>query len=231
MSKIISETGKNLDIVIVTKTAEDWRTFACWYSVSKKLPDARILLICNRTNRVELQYYQWAKRLQVPHLYNNPFCNEPIGDRLANFRTAWNHGLKGDSLLLLDYSTMVVDVLDNFWLSLMNDDCPGLIWDENVALSRKLDDKCYDYFLNNFMFKGNFDGLPIDMRVVCPEAKTALKPVSIVGTHKGCGRWIDTLKGCPFSNADAFIDDNMTINEHRIVGLWRKMVALYSVVN
>ena len=228
---MINKTGENLDVVILTKTAEDWRTFACWYSVSKNLPDARVFILCNRTTRVEFQYFQWVKRLGLRHCYTNPFCNEPIGDRLANLDTAGLHGFNGGVTLLLDHSTMVVDTLDDSWLALLNDPDPRFIMDEHVAVARRVNTELLKSMMNTFMFTGKFDNLPVEVYGMCQEAKEEGDLRSIVSTNKGCGRWIHTMKGCPFSNADGLLADEMTVNELRVVALWRKMVALYYAVN
>lgn len=228
---MISKTGENLDVVILTRTAEDWRAFACWYSVTKNLPEARVFLICNRTTKVEFQYYQWAKRLNLPHVYTNPFCNEPIGDLLGNINTAKIHGFGNETTLFLNYSTMVVGTLDEKWHSLINDPEPLLVIDEYVSLSRHIEKKILESIINKFLFTGKFEGLPVLSQNLCPEAKFTTESECIVGTDKGCGRWIDTMKGCPFSNADGLLVDDMTVNELRIMNLWRKMVALYSAVN
>lgn len=228
---MISNTGENLDVVILTRTAEDWRSFACWYSVMKNLPDAKVFLLCNRTTKVEFQFYQWAKRLRIPHTYSNPFCNEPIGDRLFNLGTATLHGFNRNAALLLDYSCVVVDSLDDAWLSLFNDPGPRFFLDVNVAVARQIDRTLLDKMTNQFMFTGKFEGLPVEVKNLTSDAKEAADLISIVTTNKGCGRWIDTMKGCPFSNAEGLLADDMTVNELRVIGLWRKMVALYSTVN
>jgi hypothetical protein len=222
---MISETGENLNVVILTQTAEDWRTFASWYSVRNNLPDAAISILCHRTTRVEFQYYQWAKRLEVPLKFINPFYKEPVGDKLYDLKL----NLK-DKVLMLDYKVMAIDLLSNEWLNIFNNDEPRLIIDEHCVVSNNITTKMLDSVIDNYSFKGNLVE-PAILDKLVNEAKDMEDLACMVSYSKGCGKWIDTMRGCPFSNADGFVTDSMTVNELRIVQLWRKMVALFSAVN
>jgi len=225
---MISMTGANLDVVILARMGESWRAFSTWYSITKNLPDAHVSVICFRSTQVDIQGYHWAKRLSVPFCYLNPSCNEPIGDRLTILDRSFRHN---SGFLLLDYSTIVIRPLDETWLELLNDPEPGLLIDDHILVARQINEGLLEKMRTQFLFTGFFEGLPVECGSLCPEAKESEDPASIVTTTKGCGRWIDTLKVCPFSHTEAILCDDMTINERRIVELWRKMVPLYDVAN
>lgn len=222
---MISETGENLSVVIRTQTAEDWKTFATWYSIQKNLPDATVSILCHRTTRVEFQFYQWAKRLNVPIKFINPFYKEKLGDQLYDLKI----NLK-DVVLMLDYYAVVTDVLPPDWLDLLNNPEPLLVIDDHCVLSRRVAADVLDGVIDHYAFKGSLREPAITTSLI-PEAKDAEDPSAVVSYAKGCGKWIDTMRGCPFSNADGLILDRMTVNEMRIVQLWRKMVALFGAVN
>lgn len=221
---MISETGENLDVIILTQTAEDWRTFATWYSVQANLPDASVSILCHRTTRVEFQFYQWAKRLNIPLKIVTPFYKEQIGDKLNALKLHMS-----TNVLILDYTTLVLDVLSKDWIDMFSGD-PKLIIDDHCVTSRNITIEDMDLVINNFVFTGTLKA-PAERKLLLPEAKECEEPLAIATYSKGCGKWIDTMRGCPFSNADGLIGDSMTVNELRIVQLWRRMVALFSAVN
>ena len=66
---------------------------------------------------------------------------------------------------------------------------------------------------------------------ICVDAKLCQDVHPLVTYHKGCGKWIDRSKGCPFSSAGGLVTPDLTVNETRIIELWKKMVPLYQVVN
>jgi hypothetical protein len=225
---MISETGEDLKVVILTQTAEDWRAFASWYSVRTNLPDALVSIICHRTTRVEFQYYQWAKRLKIPLKFVSPFYKERIGDTLSDLK-----GLPliaNDKVLMLDYTTVVIDVLSPEWLAIFNNEDPRLIIDDHCLVSNNMTREMVDAAIDNYTFTGDLKE-PVALKQLVFEAKDSEERAAIVSYAKGCGKWIDTMIGCPFSNADGLVHDSMTVNELRIVNLWRKMVALFSTVN
>ena len=222
---MINATGENLKVVVVTQTAEDWRAFATWYSVQKYLPDAAVSLLVHRTTRVEVQYYQWAKRLRVPIKFINPYYKEKVGDQLYDLKLSLSN-----PVLMLDYTTVLTDVLDAGWLSRLNSTTPILAMDEHAWFARLVDPKRLDDIINEYIFTGK-QSPPVVVSTLISEAKDSDEPQPIVSYAKGCGRWIDTMKGCPFSNADGLVADGMTVNELRIVQLWRNMVALFSAVS
>jgi hypothetical protein len=68
------------------------------------------------------------------------------------------------------------------------------------------------------------------MGALCHEAKLENTPQTIVSYKEGCGKWLNTAKGCPFSNAAGLVSEDMTPNERSVIELWDKMVPVYSAV-
>lgn len=57
--------GRNLSIVIECecKPMDNWLTFASWYSVTKTLPEAEVVIACKRA-LTEKQYFIWCRRIK-----------------------------------------------------------------------------------------------------------------------------------------------------------------------
>lgn len=224
----ITETGENLDVVILTSTADDWRAFGTWYSIYKNWPDAKIVMSCVRNNKIEFQYYQWAKRLNLPIFYTKKIYDDPYLHYLQIYRESKR--FVRDKVLLLPTDMMVIDMLDEKLLELMNnkDNSTSIdnnIWYFNEVSVLEAKDMMDDIGLSDQPLAGKYQ--PVSLY---KEAKESVELSPIVSYIKGCGRWIHTMQGCPFSSASGFITDDMTVNERRIIELWRKMVSLYSVV-
>ncbi|RDJ35318.1 MAG: hypothetical protein DWQ19_10920 [Crenarchaeota archaeon] len=66
---IISPTGKNLDIVISCDFLphHNWMSFASWYSIYKNLPDAKVRILCKRTQFVS-DFFKWTFKCKVPFI-------------------------------------------------------------------------------------------------------------------------------------------------------------------
>lgn len=80
-----------------------------------------------------------------------------------------------------------------------------------------------DEILNDVLL----DAKTLEINEFCHEAKETETLSSIVSYQKGCGKWIHKLKGCPFSNAAGLVTSDMTVNEIRIIDLWKRMCQLY----
>lgn len=63
----ISSTGDNLSVLISCKytVCDNWMAFLAWYSMSKNLPDAKVLIACNRT-QMNSPLFGWTKKCKVP---------------------------------------------------------------------------------------------------------------------------------------------------------------------
>lgn len=219
---MITATGENLDIVIAAKTGDHWRAFATWYSVFKNLPDARVFLALNRTTRVEVQNFEWAKRLNLPHVYLNPPYHDDLSNRLHMIDVAQKRGFR-ERVLLITSAVMAVDVLDDHTISLFENH--PILSNENALYVNM----ATQGVLGDMGF-ANDESLKIDTTPFCFEVKDDNDFRSLVSYDKGCGKWIDRVKGCPFSNASSLVVDQMTVNEMRIIELWQKMVPLGNAV-
>lgn len=212
--------GENLNILILTEPTHDWLAFSSWYSITKNLPHAKIAIVCVRNLEVGFQYFQWMKRLRVPHRFINPADRQP--ETILNALLLANtEGLieDGRDTLVITSHVMTVQELG----SLPNTTCwagHNCLWvpQASAAVVKNLVD---EYMLTD---------LKLSEVHFIQEAKDASFPCTFVSIHKGVGTWIDTKKGCPFSSAASVMAEDITVNELRIVELWRKMVSLYNAV-
>ncbi len=204
---MITESGENLDIIIETDESDDWRTFQSWYSVFKNLPDANITVVCNRNKRIEFQYFQWLRRLKINHFYQNM----PENRFFTSLNMSRSRKFSENDALIIRCGTMVTSLLDDSLLKLMsNEKC---ILNEDVAYVKK-----------------DFSTETPNTTPIAFEAKDTENGQCLITFNKGCGRWINSMRGCPFSSANAFVTNNLTVNELRIINLWKQMPPLYSVV-
>ena len=219
---MIEETGKNLNILITTEPGKDWQTFMSWYSVFKNAPDAKVTIACQRNKETPFQLYQWAKKVNVPVVHHDPFAKEPndpfFQDKILNRLNAIKiSGIK-ENLLVLSPLVIIAETFDPKITEVAE------LFDEKVWFLQRvnIDERIDSHVLEGVNIK--------QTNSVCVEAKECDEPACLVSLKKGCGKWIDTSKGCPFSNAAGLALETMTINEHRIIDLWKKLCPLYSVL-
>jgi hypothetical protein len=224
---MITKTGQNLSVLIITETGKDWQTFATWYSIYKNLPDAKTAIISHRTGDTPYMLLQWTKRLNVPTIHRWPFTKGDTTNETVNWLDAINMAHKekmvGEEVLIVKPLTMALSDLDQKTLLTLNKF--NLLVNEAMWFMRnqnynKLIDKC---FLEDAEFEVSSEKLYV-------EAKETDEPACLVSYKKGCGKWIDTAKGCPFSSAGGLVTLTMTANEHKVISLWEKMVSLYNAV-
>lgn len=221
---MITETGKNLSVLITTETGKDWETFGTWYSIYKNLPDAKIAISIARNEETPFQYFQWTKRIDIPVLRHNVFDTEnPITSRLDAIGKAISLKMINSPVLVVDALVMAIDVLDENLLEKLNSD--SNIFDNDVWFLKQSN---ISNMLNTFLLEQN--PIKIQEKSLCEEAKESQNIRSLVSYKKGCGKWIDKLKGCPFSNANGLMIADMNACENRIIDLWKRMCTLYSVV-
>jgi len=62
----ISSTGEGLDILMRCQASflQNWMTFASWYSIQKNLPDANVVIACERSVQ-ETEFFHWTGRCKV----------------------------------------------------------------------------------------------------------------------------------------------------------------------
>lgn len=221
---MITETGDGLSVLIVTETGQDWQTFATWYSIFKNLPLAKVAITSARNDQTPFQYFQWCKRLSVPVLRHAQFDpKDKISTQLDAINKALTQKIVTSPVLVLPPLVMAVDVFDQKLLTLLNQE--RQIIDNDVWF---LKEPNMDALMNAYLIDGKFD--VVKENSLCVEAKDTEEIHPVVSYRKGCGKWIDTLKGCPFSNANGLMTASMTSNENRVFDLWKRMCNLYSVV-
>jgi hypothetical protein len=216
----MNDTGKDISVIIATEADQNWQTFATWYSCSKNLPEASVRIICARNNSTPFQYFQWAKRLSIPVIHYTPLdTTDTTASRLDVLRK-----LSALNLLVLNSSVMVIDTLEADMIRAMEKQ--DEIFDSEAWFLKNYN---LTSLMNEYMLEGT--GVNVEQNVLCSEVKTAENPRALVSCTKGCGKWIHTLKGCPFSNVNGLMTTEMNVSEKRVFDLWRQMCYLYSVVN
>ena len=221
---MIGETGKNLSVLIVTEPDKNWETFETWYSIFKNLPDARVAIGCQRTPSIPFQLFQWARRLKLNLFFHNPFThNDPVANRLDAIHRAIGRKMVDINILVIPPLIMSIDVLDHQTITEMQE---KNIWmDECVWFLQKpnIKEMINQHFLEEKEI--HYDPIPL-----CVEANETAEVSWLVSHQKGCGKWIDTLRGCPFSSAAGLATMAMTVNEHRIIELWKRMCPIYNAL-
>lgn len=212
--------GENLNVLILTEPTHDWLAFSSWYSINKKLPEAKVAAVCVRNLEVGFQYFQWMKRMRIPHRFVNP-ADKREETVLNALLTANTEGLlpDGRDTLVITSHVMALQSLE----AMPRDACwagSDCLWVPNATTA------VIKGLINNYMLAD----LDLSELHFIPEAKEAINPGTFVSIRKGVGTWIDTKKGCPFSSAASVMAEDITVNELRIVELWRKMVSLYNAV-
>lgn len=205
----------SLDVIIVTEVTQNWQTFATWYSANEHLSDANISIKCIRGTETPFQFFQWTKRLQIPISYTKRVFEDDISNLLSIGVDFLAGSTSENDLLILTPKTMVLEEPKKFETSLCS---------EAVAY-----EKANEVGVKIMLNARQLQGAKVQpLNTMCKEAKETDEPTSIVSYKNGCGRWIDRLKGCPFSNAAGLASDDMTVNEHRIIETWKRLVPLYN---
>lgn len=63
--------GNGLTVVIQCEAngADNFLAFASWYSLTKNLPDAEVIIVCQRPTEIEMDVFPWVYRVKVPFFY------------------------------------------------------------------------------------------------------------------------------------------------------------------
>jgi len=223
---MITELGDNLHVLFVPKVGEDWEIFASWYSVNKNLPYASTSLVYTiEEDTIVFQLFQWAKRLEIPTCGLSDRKDNLLNSIVALYKTLKEVNkpiliVPSLHMVLKPLPTEIIDVLNNRG---------ELIWDQTGIGLCTMTAKNLEDAWNAYALTGTIPNL--QQLSVIVEAKETEESKSLVSYKKGCGKWIHTKKGCPFASAGGLVDEVMTINEQKIVDLWRKMVPLYSSIS
>jgi len=67
----ISSLGRNLNILIPCDytISHNWMSFFCWYSISKNLPEASVIIACNR-NKMDKNLFFWTRRCKIKCVFH-----------------------------------------------------------------------------------------------------------------------------------------------------------------
>lgn len=216
---MVGTTGSGLSVLILAEPGQNWQAFATWYSFYKNLPEAHVAVVVLRNGNTPFEFFQWAKRLKVPMVCRNPLSDDPVLNKLDALK---HSGLQG-SVLIVSPLVAAIDSFDKKTVSVLNKE--DEIFENHV------------WYLQNPNPTALLDAVGLGEKLIsnkddrlCVEAKETESLMSIVSYEKGCGRWINTAKGCPFSSAGGLTCSGMTANETRVNNLWRQMAALYNAV-
>ena len=206
--------------VIRSGPARDWQAFCTWYSLQKAMPDIQSHIVIEQNPRKSLfGNYLWAKKLHIPQTIDPLEKNSP-----KLFLT----------MLSILFQKKVIHDQQPFFIVKDNVVCLKETNASNLKISQDLCFACgtssleeieqitNDYFIdsNTFDFGNIKEYGPVKDRRV----------FNFVNIDDGCGSWINTIKGCPFSAADRFASEDMTNNEKKVIDEWKKMTALYQAI-
>lgn len=230
----ISPSGKNLNIVIsnIASITHEWMTFSSWYSIFKNAPDSHVSFVSQRSSSQIHQLFNWADRLPIPYMYYNSASDESqYINKLLSLKALLQRKLTKTPLLCIDPDIILTESIDvdnlNEFLeknkAIQSED--KKVW--FIPDSQFILDSIDDYYLRNITSS------MLSCPWLCVDAQSP--PNSLVSFNKGCGRfvtakWIDKNKGCPFGKASRFQTDSLTVNEKRILDLWKKLAPLYKAV-
>ncbi len=109
----VEQLGAGLSVLICTDYQYhfNWMAFSAWYSVFKRLPDAKVAILCSRNKKLNTYLYHWAHKCDARY-----FQHRNVGDQngmpYLNKIYAAYVALKGDILtqpmLVLDADMMAV---------------------------------------------------------------------------------------------------------------------------
>jgi hypothetical protein len=222
---MISKKGYNLSILIISETGMDWQTFATWYSFYKNLPESKVVLYCHRNDDFTFLYFQWCKRLKIPTIKAKIFNkNEKYYiNWLFALITAEKKGLITYPVLIVKPFVMAIDNFNDYFIKKFETET---FWLDESAIF--LNNQTAEDIINKYYFEGF---IPKESNEkICLDAKYSNEIYPLINYQKGCGKWINKSKGCPFSSAGGLMTSELTANEARVINLWKKMVALYQAV-
>jgi len=196
-----------MNVLIISENTKNWQLFATWFSVQNQ----NVSLCITRNKETPFMFFQWAKRLRIPHYFCEQKFPDPIGNYLSLANEMYEKKFFDKSPLLILTDTMLVHNIDFEQI---------LTLDENSAFIPNI------LILEELINKRIIDNFETPNKLSI-EAKEKYETHSVISYKKGVGRWIDKLKGCPFSNAAGLATDEMTTNEFLVIDSWKKMTPLY----
>lgn len=202
---MISDLGRGLTIVIRCdlEPMGNWLSFATWYSAYQYFPDASFYIFKHNPADKTILIFDWITRLNIPSKRYTTNIEQDL---------AWHMQYVAKTmkppLLILNQHVEVIRK------SNIN----------NLGNIRSIDNEVY------YIGKDTTNDFTIQEEL-CVKARTGINSgfVSIVD---GWGkfvmeRWIHKNES-PFSGADRFATDEMSVNEMQVLKLWKRLGPLFS---
>jgi hypothetical protein len=125
----INQYGDGLTVLITSsnKPGCDWMCFTSWYSVRQSLPDARVVVACERGN---YEMLKWCPRQKVPYFFHST-SQDP---RLI----ALERSLAREPILIMSPETTVHEPLSEDLMSHVKEH--GTVWIDAWCLDAKSPD-------------------------------------------------------------------------------------------
>ena len=204
-----NSTGQGVAVVISCECTphHNWMSFACWVSLNKNLPDAKVAVVATRG--LGGNFFLWTKGCKVPFCYHSP---------LDGPRKSW-HAQVAMSLGVAHLPIFVIEphvlAIREFGQSFTdNSTSPGGdVW---------------------LLKDGTSQPVAIDETLCRPARGDDF--TTFVSYAEGWGKFVtaDCInKGdYPFRRAERFHSgDVMTLNEAKILDLWKRMDRLFTAVS
>jgi hypothetical protein len=204
-----------MNVLIIAKNTQNWQLFTTWFTAYDQLVDSNISLCMTQSEETPFMLFQWAKRLKIPHLFCKNEFSDPIANHLCLAKKAIKMKFINEKSPLLILSDLMIVNNADFERILSLDENSGFIPEP-----QEIDELINKRMLKNFKTE---HALSVEVK-----EKSEIHPIG--SYKKGCGRWIDKLKGCPFSNAAGLATEDMTINEFLVIDSWKKMTPLYQAI-
>jgi hypothetical protein len=102
---MISSLGNGLTVVIECDytTHHDWMSFLTYWSLLKKLPEARVIVTCVRKH-MNMDIFIWPRRCHIPCLFHKPMKK----DELHNFVINHSQSNATKNILVVDPSVVFI---------------------------------------------------------------------------------------------------------------------------
>lgn len=219
---MIDEYGDNLHVLLISEVDDNWLSFSAWYSLRRNLPYAKVsLCYLKNPKNVPTSYFQWAKRIGI-----RCFGMRPKESEVSNFIHALAYLMKefdDRNYLVMNSASLALQPL-----SLpLRENLSGFKYDAKGACFSDFDVSSLSLLYDNYML---YNKQPEPLEIL-HEARDSESFESLISISKGCGKWIDKMKGCPFSSVSGLLGESMTVNEQKIFDLWRDLVPLYHALN
>jgi hypothetical protein len=154
-------TGNGLRIFITCNYLphHDWMTFISWYSIKKNLPDAKVVISCDKSKFTRTPVFEWVKKVNVDFTYT---------------KQAGGISIFCDVMAIREWiSKEIIEAKST-----------------NVATFCTYRNGCGNFVMSD---------------------------------------WINSLVP-PFDKSEIFKKDDMTINEARVLEIWKKGLSIYSAI-